>query len=69
MASSKYAIPLIWKNTMVTINDISQPLNGTLLEELHTKMNYQMLQTGELFKQKEAKIIDNENINEVLSEL
>lgn len=69
MKCSKYAIPLIWKNTMVTINDISQPLNGALLEELHTKMHYQMLQTGELFKQKEAKIIDNENINEILSEL
>ena len=66
---SIYAIPLIVKNTIVTINGVLQPLNENLLEELHTKKEYQMLQTGGLFEKKQAEIIDNENINDVLSKL
>ena len=66
---SIYAIPLIVKNTIVTINEVSQPLNENLLEELHTKKEYQMLQTCGLFEKKQAEIIDNENINEILSKL
>lgn len=64
---SNYAIPLIVKNTRVKINEESKILSESLLEELHTKRAYQMLQTGELFSHRQAAIIDRENINDVLS--
>lgn len=64
---SNYAIPLIVKNTKVKINEESKILTESLLGELHTKKAYQMLQTGELFKNRHTAIIDRENINDVLS--
>ena len=54
---------------MVTINGVSQPLSENLLEELHTKKEYQMLQTGGLFEKKQSEIINKKNINVVLSKL
>lgn len=64
---SNYAIPLIVKDTEVKINEESITLTGELLEKLHTKRAYQMLQTGELFRHRQTAIIDRENINDVLS--